>query len=53
MSFFERFLSKGKIFLIDRANRTRFSETRSPSDQNCTVKKFWILKVIKEIDVKK
>ena len=47
---FER---KWKYFLIDRSNLTRYSETRSLSDQNCTVKKFWILKVTKKIDVKK
>ena len=27
-----------KFFLINRANRTRFSETRSLSDQNCMLK---------------
>ena len=34
MSFFERFLTKVNFFLTDCANRTRFSETRSLSDQN-------------------
>ena len=33
MSFFERFLTKVNFFLIDRANRTRFSETGSLSDR--------------------
>ena len=28
------------FFWIDRANRTRFSETRSLSDQNCMLKNF-------------
>ena len=42
MSFFERFLTKVKFFLIDRANRTRLSETRSLSDQNCMLKNFGI-----------
>ena len=40
MSFFERFLTKVNFFLIDRANRTRFSETGSLSDQNCMLKNF-------------
>ena len=31
-----------KFFLIDRTNRTRFSETRSLSDQNCMLKNFGI-----------
>ena len=42
MSFFERFFTKVKFFLIDRANRTRFSETRSLSDQNCMLKNLGI-----------
>ena len=51
--FSDDFLRKWKFFLIDRSNLTRYSETRSLSDQNCKVKKFWILKVTKKIDVKK
>ena len=39
MSFFDRFLAKVKFFLIDRANRTRFSETRLLKDQKCVLKK--------------
>ena len=53
MSFFELFLTKVNFFLIDRANRTRFSETRSLSDQNCMLKNFRFLKVTEVIDVKK
>ena len=41
MSFFERFLTKVDFFLIDRANLTRFSETRSLSDLNCMLKISW------------
>ena len=40
MSFFGRFLTKVKFFLIDHANQTRFSETRSLSDQNGMLKNF-------------
>ena len=39
MSYFERFL-------------TRFSETRSLSNQNCMLKNFGVLKVTKNIEVK-
>ena len=51
MSFFGRFLTKVKFFLIDRANRTRFSETRSLSDQNCMLKNVLFLKVTEKIYV--
>ena len=51
MSFFDRFLTEVKFFLIDRANRTRFSETRSLSDQNCMLKNFKFLKVTEKIYV--
>ena len=34
------FEQNGKYFLIDRANLTRFSGTRSLSDQNCMLKNF-------------
>ena len=51
MSFFGRFFTKVKFFLIDCANRTRFSETRSLSDQNCMLKNFQFLKVTKKIYV--
>ena len=37
---FRTFFNEREIFLIDRANLTRYSETRSLSDQNCMVKKF-------------
>ena len=47
------FKQKWKYFLIDRANLTRFSETRSLSDQNCMLKIFCFLKVTEVIDVKK
>ena len=53
MSFFDRFLTKVKIFLIDRSNLTRFSETRSLSDQNYMVKNFGILKVTEKNDLLK
>ena len=36
--FSDDFERKWNFFLIDRANRTRFSETRSLSDQNCMLK---------------
>ena len=39
--------------LIVLLNLTRFSETRSLSDENCMLKKFWFLKVTEVIDVKK
>ena len=52
MSFFDRFLTKVKIFfLIDRLNLTRFSETRSLSDQNCVLKNIKFLKVTEKIYV--
>ena len=38
--------------MIDRANLTRFSETRSLSDQTCMLKNFRFLKVTEVIDVK-
>ena len=53
MSFSTDFEQKWKYFMIDRANLTRFSETRSLSDQNYMLKNFWFLKVTEEIDVKK
>ena len=52
MSFFERFLTKVKFFFDRSANRTRFSETRSLSDQNCMLKNFEFLKVTEINDVK-
>ena len=51
MSFFGRFLTKVKFFLIGCAKRTRFSETRSLSDQNCMLKNFLFLKVTEKIYV--
>ena len=39
MSFFEGFFRNMKFFLFDRTNLTRFSETKSHSDQNCVLKK--------------
>ena len=48
MSFSTDFEQKWKYFLIDRANLTRFSETRSLSDQNYMLKNFWFLKVTEE-----
>ena len=51
MSFFGRFSTKVKFFLIDRANRTRFSETRLMSDQNCMLKNVQFLKVTEKIYV--
>ena len=52
MSFFGRFLTKVKFFfLIDRANRTRFSETRSLGEQNCMLKNFQFLKMTEKIYV--
>ena len=49
MSFFGRFLTKVKFFLIDRANRTRFSETKLLSDQKCVLKKILVLKMTETI----
>ena len=37
---FRTFFNEREIFLIDRANPTRYSETRSLSDLVCMVKKF-------------
>ena len=51
MQFFGRFLRKMKFFLINRANRTRFSETRSLRDQNCMLNNFQFLKVTEKIYV--
>ena len=51
MSFFDRFLTKVKFFLIDCAIRTRFSKTRSLSDQNCMLKNVLFLKVTEKIYV--
>ena len=40
MSFFEKFLTKAKIFFYRSLKQTRFLETGSLIDQNCMLKKF-------------
>ena len=37
---FRTIFNESEFFLIDRPNRTRFSETRSLGDQNCMLKNF-------------
>ena len=37
---FRTIFNETEIFLTDCANQTRFSETRSLSDQNCMLKNF-------------